>query len=157
MHVVYDRRVTELEFAAAVDSPVQWFFDRTESSGLAARQPGSQYLAVTVSSADTTVGLTNAELTTRFVGELAALLPAAANAVVLDSFVTRESQATFRQAAGSWSLRPGVADGPDGIWLAGAWTDTGWPDTMEGAVRSGITAAEAAAGLRPGDGLEFTR
>ncbi|MDT4921570.1 MAG: hydroxysqualene dehydroxylase, partial [Pseudonocardiales bacterium] len=51
VHVVYDRRVTELGFAAAVDSPVQWFFDRTDSSGLAAQRPGAQYLAVTVSAA----------------------------------------------------------------------------------------------------------
>ncbi|MCW2494523.1 hydroxysqualene dehydroxylase HpnE [Jatrophihabitans sp.] len=155
VHVVYDRRVTDLEFAAAVGSPVQWFFDRSASSGLAARSPLAQYLAITVSAADTTVTENNAKLTGRFVDELAALLPAARGAEVLDSFVTRESQATFRQSAGSWPLRPGATDGPDGIWLAGAWTDTGWPDTMESAVRSGITAAEAAAGVSSGERLEL--
>ena len=61
-----------------------------------------------------------------------------------------ERRATFRQAVGTWSLRPGATDGPDGVVLAGAWTDTGWPDTMEGAVRSGYTAAEAVLGSGAG-------
>ena len=56
-------------------------------------------------------------------------------------FVTRERHATFRQAPGSGALRPAAGTGVPGLFLAGAWTDTGWPDTMEGAVRSGPTAA----------------
>jgi hydroxysqualene dehydroxylase len=144
IHVIYDRQVTDLPFAAAVNSPVQWFFDRTDTSGLAASQPRGQYLAVTVSSAETIVDEPSPKLSTRFVAELARLLPGARRAEVLDSFVTRERRATFRQAAGTWALRPDTRSGLDGVWLAGAWTDTGWPDTMEGAVRSGITAAEAA-------------
>ncbi len=108
VHVVYDRRVTRLPFAAAVDSPVQWVFDKTRTSGL---QTG-QYLA------------------------------AAKDARVTDFFVTRERRATFRQAPGCGALRPGAGTSLPGLVLAGAWTDTGWPDTMEGAVRSGRTAAE---------------
>ena len=57
---------------------------------------------------------------------------------VLDTFVTRERHATFRQAAGSAALRAGRESGLEGLWLAGAWTATGWPDTMESAVRSGV-------------------
>ena len=68
------------------------------------------------------------------------------SATVLDSFVTRERRATFRQAAGSAALRPGADVGVPGLWLAGAWTATGWPDTMESAVRSGISAAEGVLG-----------
>ena len=61
---------------------------------------------------------------------------------VLDAFVTRERRATFRQAAGSAATAPGAATSAStGIRLAGAWTATGWPDTMESAVRSGIAAA----------------
>jgi monoamine oxidase len=52
-------------------------------------------------------------------------------------------------------LRPDAASGPEGVWLAGAWTDTGWPDTMEGAVRSGITAAEAALKIPAEQASEF--
>ena len=146
VHVVYDRRVTDLPFAAAVNSPVQWFFDRTDSSGLAERRPGAQYLAVTVSAAAGLIDEPSRPVLDRFVPELARLLPRATRAEVVDAFVTRERRATFRQAAGSWAMRPATTDGPDGIYLAGAWTDTGWPDTMEGAVRSGVAAADAAAG-----------
>lgn len=155
VHVVYDRRVTDLPFAAAVDSPVQWFFDRTHPSGLRATSPDAQYLAVTVSAADAIVDTPSAVLRQRFVSELARLIPAARSAEVVDAFVTRERHATFRQAAGTAALRPGAASGLDGVWLAGAWTATGWPDTMEGAVRSGVTAAEAALRVNPPDTLRY--
>jgi uncharacterized protein with NAD-binding domain and iron-sulfur cluster len=63
---------------------------------------------------------------------------------VEEFFVTREKHATFRQAAGSARLRPGPRTAAPGVLLAGAWTATGWPDTMESAVRSGINAARVA-------------
>ncbi|SEG40911.1 squalene-associated FAD-dependent desaturase [Thermomonospora echinospora] len=137
VHVIYDRPVLDLPFAAAVGSPVQWVFDRTAPSGLAE----GQYLAVSLSAADRWIELSTAELRAVFVPELARLLPAARHARVLDLFVTRERRATFRQAPGSTAGRPGAATRTPGIFLAGAWTATGWPDTMEGAVRSGLTAA----------------
>ncbi len=146
IHVVYDRRVTDLPFGAAVASPVQWFFDRTDTSGLRRVAPGGQYLAVTVSAADAVVDEPSRELADRFVAELTRLLPAAARATVLDAFVTRERRATFRQAAGSDARRPQTRSGLPGVWLAGSWTATGWPDTMEGAVRSGIHAADDVVG-----------
>ena len=139
VHVVYDRRVTDLPFAAAVNSPVQWLFDRTDTSGL----PRGQYLAITVSAADAIIDEPSKSIQRRYVDEMARLLPAAGRASVMDAFVTRERRATFRQAAGTASLRPGPNTDLDGIWLAGSWTATGWPDTMESAVRSGIAAANA--------------
>jgi hypothetical protein len=60
-------------------------------------------------------------------------------------FATREPQATFRQGPGTARLRRAAA--PDGVFVAGAWTDTGWPATMEGAARSGVAAARAALGV----------
>ncbi|MFC6929472.1 FAD-dependent oxidoreductase [Actinomadura yumaensis] len=57
--------------------------------------------------------------------------------------MTRERHATFRQRPGTAALRPGTVTRTPGMYLAGAWTDTGWPDTMEGAVRSGLAAAVA--------------
>jgi squalene-associated FAD-dependent desaturase len=137
VHVIYDRRVTRLPFAAAVDSPVQWVFDKTASSG----QPGGQYLAVSLSAADDYIDVPAARLREQFVPALAELFPAARQARITDFFVTRERQATFRQAPGCGQLRPAAATGLPGLVLAGAWTDTGWPDTMEGAVRSGLNAA----------------
>jgi squalene-associated FAD-dependent desaturase len=138
VHVVYDRRVTDLPFAAAVDSPVQWVFDKTSQAGVAA----GQYLAVSISAADDVIDMPTAELRGLFVPALEQLFPAAARAGIRDFFVTRERRATFRQAPGSGALRPGAATSVPGLALAGAWTSTGWPDTMEGAVRSGHEAAQ---------------
>ena len=149
VHVVYDRKVTDFSFAAAVGSPVQWFFDRTDSSGLRRLHPTGQYLAVTVSAADDVIDTRSGVLQSRFVDELARLLPAARKADVVDAFVTRERRATFDQSAGNATLRPARDAGVAGVWLAGAWTATGWPDTMEGAVRSGVAAAEGALGVPP--------
>ncbi len=136
VHVVYDRRVTRLPFAAAVDSPVQWVFDRTGPSGL--RE--GQYLAISLSAADAYADVPAARLREQFLPALAELFPAAAQARVVDCFVTRERRATMRQVPGMGRLRPGAATATPGLVLAGAWTDTGWPDTMEGAVRSGLNA-----------------
>jgi squalene-associated FAD-dependent desaturase len=142
VHVLYDRQVMNLPFAAAVDSPVQWVFDRTGPSGFAGSRPGGQYLAVSVSAADEMIDVPAAKLREIFVPALAGLLPAAREAQVSEFFVTRERRATFRQQPGCEGLRPQAATGLPGLVLAGAWTKTGWPDTMEGAVRSGLNAAQ---------------
>jgi uncharacterized protein with NAD-binding domain and iron-sulfur cluster len=84
----------------------------------------------------------------RFLPALERLLPAAAEAEVIDFTVTREPKATFRAAPGTRRLRPPQRTEVPGLYLAGAWTDTGWPATMEGAVRSGVAAARAALATR---------
>ena len=139
VHVIYDRPVMDLPFVAAIDSPVQWVFDRTQISGM--DRPGHQYLAISLSAADEYADTPVAQLQEQFVPALAELFPAAREAKVAEFFVTRERRATFRQAPGSGALRPKAATRHPGLVLAGAWTDTGWPDTMEGAVRSGLSAA----------------
>ncbi|TFV63997.1 FAD-dependent oxidoreductase [Geodermatophilus sp. DF01-2] len=138
VHVVYDRPVTALPFLAAVDSPVQWVFDRTGSSGLRR----GQYLAMSISAADADVAQPVAALRERYLPALSRLLPAAASAQVVDSFVTREPAATFRQSPGAGALRPAARTAVPRLALAGAWTRTDWPATMEGAVRSGRRAAQ---------------
>jgi squalene-associated FAD-dependent desaturase len=142
VHVIYDRPVTSLKFAAAIDSPVQWVFDRTSISGLGAGPSGGpQYLAISLSAADEYAEVPAARLREQFVPALAELFPAARDARVTEFFVTRERRATFRQGPGTGALRPKAGTRLPGLVLAGAWTDTGWPDTMEGAVRSGLSAA----------------
>jgi len=143
VHVIYDRPVMDVPFAAAVDSPVQWVFDRTRISGMHARGDNGQYLAVSLSAADEYVNMTVAELRDKFVPALAEIFPAAREATVTEFFVTRERRATFRQVPGTAKLRPKAATALPGLVLAGSWTDTGWPDTMEGAVRSGLNAVIA--------------
>ncbi|NEA58182.1 NAD(P)-binding protein [Streptomyces sp. SID13666] len=141
VHVVYDRQVLRQPFFAALGSPVQWVFDRTASSGMTG--PG-QYLAVSQSAVEDEIDLPVAELRERYLPELERLLPAARGAGVTDFFVTRERTATFAPAPGVGRLRPGAATRAPGLYLAGAWTDTGWPATMESAVRSGLHASREA-------------
>ncbi|MFC1412556.1 hydroxysqualene dehydroxylase HpnE [Streptacidiphilus sp. N1-12] len=141
VHVVYDRKVLDRPFLAALGSPVQWVFDRTPHSGL--RGPG-QYLALSQSAVRDEIDLPVAELRQRYLPELERLLPASRGASVTEFFVTRERTATFAPAPGSARLRPPARTLSPGLYLAGAWTATGWPATMEGAVRSGNSAAQAA-------------
>jgi squalene-associated FAD-dependent desaturase len=140
VHVVYERPVLATPFLAAVGSPVQWIFDRTEPADLTG---GGQYLAVSLSAAHEAVRRRSTELLQAVLPALAALLPAARGATVLDGFVTRERAATFAPAPGQAALRPPTVTAEAGLVLAGAWTATGWPATMEGAVRSGAAAAAA--------------
>jgi squalene-associated FAD-dependent desaturase len=142
LHVVFDRPVTDLPFAAGHDTPVQWVFDRTSGTGL----EQGQYLAVSLSCAREYIGQKVEELRAQFVPALERLFPEAGAAQVELFFVTREQRATFRQGPGTAALRPGPRTRIDGLYVAGAWTDTGWPATMEGAVRSGVAAGRAAAG-----------
>ncbi len=144
LHVVYDRTVTEHRFLAGYQSPVQWIFDRTESSGVRS----GQCLAVTLSAADDYLGEPVAALRERFVPAIAALLPAARTATVERFLVAREPHATFRAVPGTAAMRPAETTDTPGVFLAGSWTDTGWPATMEGAVRSGLRAARRALGTR---------
>jgi squalene-associated FAD-dependent desaturase len=146
VHLRYDRPVTDLPVAAGVDTRAQWIFDRTASSGLAASRGAraGQYLAVSISAADAELGVHPDRLVASITAELAGLFPAAATARVVDGFVTKERTATFRAVPGTASLRPGPTTALSGLAMAGAWTDTGWPATMEGAVRSGTAAARAA-------------
>ena len=138
LHVAYDRRVTDLAMAAAVRSPVQFAFDRSESSGW----KGGQLLAISLSAADEDMQRRPEELRARYLPALAELFPAARSASVERFVVTREHAATFRAAPGAKALRPAARTLLPGLALAGAHTTTGWPATMEGAVRSGHTAAD---------------
>lgn len=143
VHVVFDRKVMPYQLAAGVGTPVQYVFDRTEAAGLS-RPAGGQVLAVSVSGAGDEVGDRPAALIERYVRALRELFPVARHAEVLDAVVTREHDATFRGAPGTRRLRPGPVSGLANLAIAGAWTDTGWPATMESAVRSGHAAAAAA-------------
>jgi squalene-associated FAD-dependent desaturase len=140
VHVVYDRAVMRVPFAAALGSPVQWVFDRTRAAGLAS----GQYLAVSLSGADDMVDRPVEWFRRTFLPALADLFPRTQAAQVERFLVTRERAATFRQAPGTAALRPGPVTRIPNLFLAGAWTDTGWPATMEGAVRSGEAAARLA-------------
>ncbi|HZO33828.1 MAG TPA: hydroxysqualene dehydroxylase HpnE [Gaiellaceae bacterium] len=139
VHLHYDRRVLDRPFVAAVDSPLQWIFDRTASAGV----DRGQLISISISGADREQDRSRDELVAESTRALAALLPQAGAAQLLDGTVTREPRATFRAGPGVSRRRPPAATALAGLALAGAWTDTGWPATMEGAVRSGHAAASA--------------
>ena len=139
VHVFYDRRVLDEPFAAAIGSPVQWVFDRTDAAGLTT----GQYLAISLSAAADWQQRKAAEIEEIFVAELSRLLPRAKPQHVQRVLVTREPHATFAQQPGQLARRPLNPTAMPGLVVAGAWTRTGWPATMEGAVRSGQAAARA--------------
>lgn len=140
IHVVYDRRVCEHEFAAGVGTPVQYVFDRTEAAGVT----DGQYLAVSVSGAEEEMQMSAEQLRERYLSALERLFPKAREARVLRYVASREHAATFAAVPGVEGKRPTAQTAVPGLALAGAWTDTGWPATLEGAVRSGHAAAQVA-------------
>ncbi|HEY3759996.1 MAG TPA: hydroxysqualene dehydroxylase HpnE [Solirubrobacteraceae bacterium] len=141
LHVVYDRVVCEQPFAAGVRTPVQYVFDRSVAGGVGA---GRQYLAVSLSGAEREMGMSVNELREHYLPALDELFPRVRAARVEQFLVTREHAATFRAQPGVAALRCGPRTTTVGLTLAGAWTATGWPATLEGAVLSGHAAARCA-------------
>jgi squalene-associated FAD-dependent desaturase len=153
VHLVLDRQVTDLPMAACIDSPIQFVFDRTASSG-ATR---GQCLAISLSAADAYLDQGTPDLVGRFMEALGRLFPAARDARLVHAVVTRERAATFRARPGTLAARPATVTSTPGLFLAGAHCDTGWPATMEGAVRSGRDAAAEAMGFLAGHGSQLER
>jgi squalene-associated FAD-dependent desaturase len=140
VHLWYDRPVMDEPFTAVVDSPAQWIFNRT-AMGSEPDGSGAHHLAVSISGARAEIDVPRARLAAALRAEVEHVLPRARAAGLVDSAVVKEPAATFAAAPGQAARRPGPRSGMPGVALAGAWTDTGWPATMEGAVRSGIRAA----------------
>ena len=136
VHLWFDRPVMDLPHVVLVDCVGQWIFNRGEAA------PGVYYLQVVVSAARQFRGLGREEVERRIVEELTRLLPAAASASLLRSRVVTEHAATFSAVPGVDRWRPAQESPIDNLFLAGDWTATDWPATMEGAVRSGYLAAE---------------
>jgi squalene-associated FAD-dependent desaturase len=140
LHVVYDRVVCEEPFAAGVGTPVQYLFDRSAAAGAPA---GCQYLAVSLSGADREMQMSVDALREQYLPAIEQLLPRARGATLESFLATREHAATFRAVPGTAALRPGPDSGVAGLVLAGSWTATGWPATLESAVLSGHAAARS--------------
>jgi squalene-associated FAD-dependent desaturase len=137
VHIWYDRRILPLPHVVLVDCLGQWVFTRGEVA------PGEQYLQVVVSAARQLRGRGHEEVQREILEELARLFPAARNATVIRARVVTEHAATFSAVTGVDKWRPVQASPLANLLVAGDWTATGWPATMESAVRSGYLAAEA--------------
>lgn len=137
VHVWYDRPVMHLPHVVLIDCSGQWVFNRGQTAS------GEYYLQVVVSAARQFMGLGHDEVQKRVLEELASLFPAAGAARVLRARVVTEHAATFSAVPGVDRWRPSQSSPIQNLLVAGDWTATGWPATMESAVRSGYLAAEA--------------
>jgi squalene-associated FAD-dependent desaturase len=140
VHLTYDRRVLPHPMVAVLDPMIQFAFDRSAAAGV----DEGQQVAVSLSAADEHLATPSATLVERVTDAMKRSFADARDARVVDALVTREPRATFRAVAGAGASRPPATTQSPFVFVAGAWTDTGWPATMEGAVRSGLCAARAA-------------
>lgn len=148
IHLWFDRQITDLDHAVLLDRTIQWMFHKSKllapvgSNGHAA---DNSYIELVVSSSKTLVEKARQEIVDLALSELREFFPGARSANLVKSTVIKEVHATYSPRPGIESHRPG----PETVWprifLAGDWTATGWPATMEGAVRSGYAAAQCVA------------
>jgi zeta-carotene desaturase len=141
-HLFFDRPVLRESHAALIDGPLQWLF-RKDAEGRGVHG--------VISAARDWVGRDKDECLKQFEQQVRGTVPAAREAKLLRGVIVIEKRATFSAVPGSDAFRPAQAPPPGGIeklYLAGDYTQTGWPATMEGAVRSGYRAAEAISGRR---------
>jgi zeta-carotene desaturase len=134
IHLWFDRPVTELPHAVLLDSPFQWLFNKA----------GGRHVQLVVSAARFLLDWPRERVVREAVEDLRRYFPAVAQARLERAHVVRETRATFSAAPGLEPKRPRTETRWPNLFLAGDWTQTGWPSTMEGAVRSGYRAAELA-------------
>lgn len=140
IHLWLDREVTALPFVGLLGTEVQWVFNRNAL----ADDVSGHLLTLVHSAAHAAAARPAAELAAAALEDLRRVLPAARAARVLRSRVVKERRATFAPLPGTDRLRPGPRTAVQGLLLAGDWTATGLPATIEGAVRSGNCAADVA-------------
>lgn len=138
IHLWFDRPITDLPHATLLDRTIQWMFNKSEG----------RYVQLVVSASRSLETMPRAEVITRAVRELAEFFPIVREAKLEKAHVVKEIRATFSAAPGLESMRPLSRTVIPNLVLAGDWTRSGWPATMEGAVRSGYLAAEAITGKR---------
>jgi zeta-carotene desaturase len=147
VHFWFDRHVTNEPFLTLLDTQTQWVFNKTalygtEKSAVAANA-GGQYLQLVISASYDLLRKSREEIIDLCLKEVRQALPAARPAQLVKATVIKEAAATFSPEPGVDRWRPAQETRTPSLFLAGDWTATGWPATMEGAVRSGYLAAEA--------------
>ena len=141
VHIWYDRPVMDEAFSGFVDSPLQWVFNKTRMRGDEGNS--GQYLCISLSGAWQYADMPKQEIREMFLDEMKRVFPRARDAQVERLLIVKQPRATFRSVPGVEAHRLPSATPISNLFLAGEWVDTGWPGTMEGAVRSGRTAAQA--------------
>ena len=141
VHLWFDREITELDHAVLLDTGIQWLFHKSRIRRWPAER--GSYIELTISDSSAQLRQSREEILATALKELALFFPAMRDAKLLKSGVLKEARATFSVTPGLDAHRPQQATPWPGLFVAGDWTQTGWPSTMEGAVRSGYLAAEA--------------
>ena len=147
IHLWFDRMITDLDHAALLDTRIQWMFNKSRIRSLEpdSESQAGQYLELVISASFAELHQTRDQICQAATDEFARFVPAVREAKILKSGILKEARATFSVIPGLDRFRP-TADAPgDGLYVAGDWTCTGWPSTMEGAVRSGRLAAASIA------------
>ena len=140
IHLWFDRQITDLEHAVLLDRTIQWMFHKSKLLG---RNSEGSYVEFVVSSSKDLIRKSKQEIVELALGEAREFFPGAREANLLKSTVIKELNATYSPGPGIDEERPKPQTAWPRVFLAGDWTATGWPATMEGAVRSGYLAAEA--------------
>ena len=144
IHFWFDRQITGLDHAVLLDRTIQWMFHKSKLHAEGTQEArGGSYVELVVSSSKSLVDKPRNEILELALRELKEFFPAAREAQVLKSTVIKEVHATYSALPRSDEYRPGNATPWPRLFLSGDWTASGWPATMEGAVRSGYLAAEA--------------
>ncbi|HVP63420.1 MAG TPA: hydroxysqualene dehydroxylase HpnE [candidate division Zixibacteria bacterium] len=145
IHLWFDKEITPLEHAVLLDRTIQWMFQKSKIQDRARGGPlgAGSYLELVVSASKSLVQMPRPQVIELAMRELAEFFPSVKEARLLKATIVKEVHATFAPAPGSdpYRLKPG-SPWPR-VFLSGDWTDTGWPATMEGAVRAGYLSAQA--------------
>jgi squalene-associated FAD-dependent desaturase len=141
VHLWFDRPITPLPHAVLVGRLSQWLFNRGDAAGKAS--PPGHYYQVVISASRSLAGRERADVIEEILSDLGSIWPVTRDAKLLRWRIVTEQAAVFSVRPGIDRLRPRQQTSVPNLSLAGDWTNTGWPSTMEGAVRSGYLAAEA--------------
>jgi len=145
IHLWFDRQISDLDHAVLLDRTIQWMFHKSRLQPMRAQSEngGGSYIELVVSSSKTLIDKSRSEIVDLALSEVREFFPAAQEANLVKSTVIKEVNATYSPRPGIDAFRPNPTTNWPRVFLAGDWTATGWPATMEGAVRSGYLAAEA--------------
>jgi zeta-carotene desaturase len=152
IHLWFDRQISDLDHAVLLDRTIQWMFHKSRIQPIRSQSGNGtgtdtdargSYVELVVSSSKSLIEQSRQEIVDLALRELREFFPAARDASLVKSAVIKEIHATYSPRPGIDSYRPASATAWPRVFLAGDWTSTGWPATMESAVRSGYLAAEA--------------
>jgi len=145
VHFWFDREVMQEPFVTLLDTTTQWIFNKTALYGGTNDSSAGkgQYLQLVISASYDLLQKARQEIIDLCLAEVRQALPRSRDAKLVKATVIKEAAATFSPEPGVDNLRPSQHTAVKGLYVAGDWTATGWPATMEGAVRSGYLAAEA--------------